>query len=137
MRLLKTGCAPVAGVLALLLAAVLTLTGCTPGDVDGDGDTDICTPPLACGPMYPVAYYPWVAHPYVGYLHDPAHVVIVHSGSSNRVTYRPYSPPVNSGFRPVPNSFKQPAAAKPAAPKPAAPKPAAPKVSAPKVATRK
>lgn len=120
---------------ALILAAgAITLAGCS-GDVDGPGTFDSgCVPPLACGPSYPVPYYPWAASPYMGYLHDPAHVIITTTGPRTTVIYRPYSPPVRTGWAPAPpRSGPAGSAAKPAAPAakpaaPAAPRPAAPRV---------
>jgi len=111
------------------VAAVVALTGCSEGDVAMVADGPACYPPLACGTYYPVPAYPYYAHPYIGYLHDPAHVIITGAGPRTTVIYRPYSAPVRPGFLPVPKDFKpaQQAPAKQApAPKPAPAKPAAP-----------
>jgi hypothetical protein len=131
---------------ALTLAAgAFTLTGCSDdagapvADVSG-GFADGCYPPLACGPMYPVAVYPYYAHPYLGYLHDPAHVIITGGGSRTVVVYRPYSAPLRPAFRPVPPRYAPAATgARPAAPKPPAARPAAPapRPAAPRVSSRK
>lgn len=128
---MKTGCAPVGVAAALLLATAVGLAGCgTRGGEAGYVPSSACYAPLACGPMYPVAFYPYVHTPYLGYLHDTTHTVISTDRGRTSVTYRPYSPPI----RPV-AARPAPAVPKPAAPKPAAPKPAAPKPAAPKPAS--
>ncbi|QGJ93526.1 membrane protein [Arthrobacter phage Mufasa8] len=120
--------------LALAGAVVgVSLSGCAPApqiaasDVIDDGSA--CYPPLACGPFYPTPVYPWTLHPYMGYIVNPAHTLIVIDHGRPRVTYRPYSPPIQPRYIPVPKPPQQqqkPAPAKqaPAPPKPAAPKPA-------------
>jgi hypothetical protein len=113
---------------AAALCAVL-LAGCAaPDSAAGTfaAADDGCYAPLACGPMYPAPVYPYYAHPYLGYLHDPAHTVIVTTGGRTSVVYRPYSPPLRPAFRaPAPRYVPPPPAARPAAPKPAQPRTAA------------
>lgn len=82
----------------IAIAAALTLTGCAAGDYTPAADQPACYPPLACGAFYPVPYYPWAYHPYIGYLHDPAHVIITGAGPRTTVVYRPYSPPLQPVF---------------------------------------
>ena len=117
-----------------IVAGASALSGCSPAVLDVPGDFSggvSCYAPLACGPMYPVAYYPYYAHPYIGYLHDPAHTVILTTGGRTTVVYRPYSAPL----RPTPPRTTT-TLQKPPAPA-AKPAPAKAPAPAPKPATRK
>jgi hypothetical protein len=111
------------------VAAVIALSGCGQGqgDVAGDFSGGDCHAPLACGPMYPIAYYPYAADPYFGYLTPMGpHLYINVVGGRARPDYQPYRAPIMPGYRPPPRTSTTTAkqAAKAPAAKPAAPRPA-------------
>ena len=118
----------------IAVAGVVGLTGCDTAPVTVDTGGSACYAPLACGPSY-ATLDPWAAHPFYGYLIDPAHYTLVIVNGHTTGLYRPYSPPIHPVYLRAPTRATVP---RPAPPKPAPVKaPSAPKAPAPRPAPMK